>query len=185
MAGVDPSLAFTPVRICVLTVSDTRTLDTDTSGAILAERATAAGHVLVDRQVVRDDQAAIETALRTWISGGSTDVIISTGGTGLTGRDVTVEAHLALYDKEITGFSVLFHQVSQQKIGISTMQSRATAGIAGGVVLFALPGSNGAVKDGWDEIIRHQLDARYRPCNLVEIMPRFSETDDDAREASP
>ncbi len=175
MAGIDEGRDFTPVRIAVLTVSDTRTLDNDTSGQVLADRLTGAGHHMADRRIVRDDREAIEAILREWIAADDVDVVISTGGTGLTGRDVTVEAHQAVYEKEISGFSVIFHQVSHRNVGLSTLQSRATAGLAGGTILFALPGSNGAVKDGWDEIIRHQLDSRYRPCNLVEIMPRFLE----------
>lgn len=175
MAGIDEEIAFVPLGIAILTVSDTRTLANDTSGQALVDRLQSAGHRLADRQIIADDQPAIEAILRRWIDDASVDVVISTGGTGLTGRDVTVEAHQALYDKEITGFSFLFHQVSHGTIGLSTMQSRATAGLAGGTVLFALPGSNGAVKDGWDNIIQYQLDARYRPCNLVEVMPRFTE----------
>lgn len=173
MPGINEDWAFKPVRIAILTVSDTRDLASDTSGQILVDRLQAAGHHLADRKLVTDDRVAIEAILRTWVADTGVDVVISTGGTGLTGRDVTVEAHQAIYDKEITGFSVMFHQVSHKNIGLSTIQSRATAGLASGTVLFALPGSNGAVKDGWDEIINFQLDARYRPCNLVEIMPRF------------
>ncbi len=180
MAGIDEQLHFTPVKIAILTVSDTRTMETDTSGQTLADRVTGAGHSLADRKIVPDHRGVIETVLREWIMDDGVDVIISTGGTGLTGRDVTVEAHHAVYDKEISGFSVLFHTVSHRQIGLSTMQSRATAGLAKGTVLFALPGSTGAVKDGWDEIIRFQLDSRYRPCNLVEIMPRFLEAEDAA-----
>ncbi|WP_031555115.1 molybdenum cofactor biosynthesis protein B [Parvularcula oceani] len=166
---------FKPVRIAVLTVSDTRTLETDTSGATLAERLQADGHHLADRRIVPDDAVTIGRTVQGWIEDESVDVVITTGGTGLTGRDVTVEAVTPLFDKTIDGFSVIFHQVSYQSVGLSTMQSRACAGLAGGTFVFCLPGSRGAVKDGWDEVIRHQLDSRYRPCNLVELMPRLSE----------
>jgi molybdenum cofactor biosynthesis protein B len=165
----------TPVRVAVLTVSDTRDEDSDTSGAILADRIQAAGHACFDRAIVPDDIAAIRRQVRTWIDAGLTDVVITTGGTGLTGRDVTPEALEPLFDKRIEGFSVIFHHVSYQTIGLSTLQSRATAGIIDGVFVFCLPGSNGAVRDGWDRVIRWQLDSRHRPCNLVEIMPRLKE----------
>ncbi|MBX9616754.1 MAG: molybdenum cofactor biosynthesis protein B [Caulobacteraceae bacterium] len=164
-----------PVRIAVLTVSDTRDEDSDTSGGILAERITTAGHVCVDKAIVPDDIAAIRGRVRDWIAAGAVDVILTTGGTGLTGRDVTPEALEPLFDKRIDGFSVIFHTVSYQTIGLSTLQSRATAGIIDGVFVFCLPGSNGAVRDGWDQVIRWQLDSRHRPCNLVEIMPRLLE----------
>ena len=173
--SLDMSRDFVPVRIAVLTVSDTRDLAEDRSGDVLAGRIEAAGHALADRAIVRDEVDAIAGRLRGWIEGGAVDAVISTGGTGLTGRDVTVEAHRSVYEKEIDGFSALFHMVSAKKIGTSTMQSRACAGVAGGVYLFALPGSPGACKDGWDEILRYQLDIRHRPCNLVEIMPRLTE----------
>jgi len=156
---IDESLPFHPVRIAVLSVSDTRDEETDTSGRVLAEAV----------------QAAIRTCVRVWIGGGDCDVIITTGGTGLTGRDVTPEALEPLYDKRIDGFSVIFHQISYQSVGLSTLQSRATAGLISGVFVFCLPGSNGAVKDGWS-VIAPQLDSRHRPCNLVEIMPRLLET---------
>ncbi|MDP3403998.1 MAG: molybdenum cofactor biosynthesis protein B [Brevundimonas sp.] len=165
----------TPVRIAVLTVSDTRDEDSDTSGGILAERIAAAGHACVDKAIVPDDIAAIRARVRDWIAAGAVDVILTTGGTGLTGRDVTPEALEPLFDKRIDGFSVIFHTISYQTIGLSTLQSRATAGIIDGVFVFCLPGSNGAVRDGWDQVIRWQLDSRHRPCNLVEIMPRLLE----------
>jgi len=164
-----------PVRIAVLTVSDTRDEDSDTSGAILAERIGSAGHELAGKALVTDDVAAIRAQVRSWIDGGGVDAIITTGGTGLTGRDVTPEALEPLFDKRIEGFSVVFHQVSYQSIGLSTLQSRATAGLIDGVFVFCLPGSNGAVRDGWDKVIRWQLDSRHKPCNLVEIMPRLLE----------
>lgn len=167
--------AFLPVNIAVLTVSDTREPATDRSGDTLAERIEAAGHRLADRRIVRDDQAEIAAALRGWIADPGVDVVISTGGTGLTGRDVTVEAHLSVYEKEITAFATLFTLVSYQKIGTSAVQSRACAGVAGGTYLFALPGSPGACRDGWDEILKGQLDYRHRPCNFVEILPRLDE----------
>jgi molybdenum cofactor biosynthesis protein B len=168
--------AVTPVRVAVLTVSDTRDDETDTSGAILVERVKAAGHALAAKAIVPDDIEAIRAAVRGWIEAGAVDAIVTTGGTGLTGRDVTPEALEPLFDKRIEGFSVVFHTVSYQTIGLSTLQSRATAGIIGGVFVFCLPGSNGAVRDGWDKVIRWQLDSRHRPCNLVEIMPRLMET---------
>lgn len=164
-----------PVRIAVLTVSDTRDEDSDTSGAILAERIVSAGHEVAGKTLVPDDVAAIRAQVRSWIDGGAVDAIITTGGTGLTGRDVTPEALEPLFDKRIEGFSVVFHQVSYQSIGLSTLQSRATAGVIDGVFVFCLPGSNGAVRDGWDKVIRWQLDSRHKPCNLVEIMPRLLE----------
>lgn len=166
---------FVPVRIAVLTVSDTRTLEDDRSGDVLVGRLTEAGHALADRDIVTDDQAKIEARLRRWIDDPEVDAVISTGGTGLTGRDVTVEAHKAVYEKEIEGFAVVFHMISFQKISTSTVQSRACAGVAGGTYLFALPGSPGACKDGWDAILAHQLDYRHSPCNFVEIMPRLEE----------
>ena len=166
---------FIPVRIAVLTVSDTRTLEDDRSGDTLVGRVEAAGHSLADRRIVRDDRAEIEAVLRGWIADEGVDAVISTGGTGLTGRDVTVEAHKAVYEKEIDGFSTAFHMISWEKIRTSTIQSRACAGVAGGTYLFALPGSPGACKDGWDGILVHQLDYRHKPCNFVEIMPRLEE----------
>lgn len=175
MPGVDRSLSFRPVRIAILTVSDTRTLETDTSGAALVERLQGAGHTLADRALIRDDIAKIRSAVQAWIANPEIDAVISTGGTGLTGRDVTHEALTPLFEKTIEGFSVVFHMVSYESVGLSTLQSRATAGIANGTVIFCLPGSTGAVKDGWDKVISQQLDARYRPCNLVELMPRLME----------
>lgn len=175
MHGVNESLAFVPVRIAILTVSDTRTLETDTSGEALKNRLEAAGHALADRKLLRDDAGAIRAQVETWIDDPSIDVVITTGGTGLTGRDVTVEAVRPLFEKEIEGFSVIFHQASYRTVGLSTLQSRACAGLARGTFIFLLPGSTGAVKDAWDEIIRYELDSRYRPCNLVELMPRLME----------
>ena len=166
---------FIPLNIAVLTVSDTRDASTDTSGDILVQRITDAGHALGERKLVRDDIPAIREIVSSWIDDGAIDVVITTGGTGLTGRDVTVEALSPLFEKTIDGFSVVFHNVSYESIGLSTLNSRATAGLARGTIIFALPGSNGAVKDGWDKVISHQLDARYRPCNLVDLMPRFME----------
>ncbi|MEO0362342.1 MAG: molybdenum cofactor biosynthesis protein B [Pseudomonadota bacterium] len=169
------SVEFVPVRIAVLTVSDTRGFKDDRSGDVLVSRLEAAGHVLADRAILRDEQAAIEAKLREWVADPAIDAVISTGGTGLTGRDVTVEAHNAVYEKAIEGFAVAFHMISWEKIGTSTIQSRACAGVAGGTYLFALPGSPGACKDGWDGILAHQLDVRHSPCNFVEIMPRLEE----------
>jgi len=172
---IDESKAFVPVRIALLTVSDTREPKDDVSGDTLAERIAEAGHVLAARMLLKDDEAAIRAQLRAWIADPDIDVVISTGGTGLTGRDVTVEAFKSVFEKEIDGFSAVFHQISYEKIGTSTLQSRACAGVAGGTYLFALPGSPGAVKDGWDGILKWQLDIRHRPCNFVEIMPRLME----------
>lgn len=175
MPGIDATRSFIPVRIAVMTVSDTRTPDDDTSGQVLVDRLTKAGHTLAGRALVRDDKDQIRAQLLDWIDDPKVDAVISTGGTGLTGRDVTPEAFHSVYEKEIDGFSALFHRVSFEKIGTSTIQSRATAGVARGTYLFALPGSPGACKDGWDEILQYQLDYRYRPCNFVEIMPRLEE----------
>lgn len=175
MHGINKSLEFKPVRVAVLTVSDTRTRENDTSGDLLEERVTTAGHELAARELVRDDTEVIAETVSGWIADPGVDVVISTGGTGLTGRDVTVEAVKPLFEKEIDGFSVIFHQVSFQSVGLSTLQSRASAGVANGTFIFLLPGSNGAVKDGWDKVISSQLDARHGPCNLVEIMPRLME----------
>jgi len=173
--AIDESRPFIPVHIAVLTVSDTRTLADDRSGDTLVERARKAGHIIVDRTIVTDEEDRIAAKLREWIADPSIDCVISTGGTGVTGRDVTPEAFASVYEKEIAGFGEMFRWISFQKIGTSTMQSRATAGVAGGTYLFALPGSTGAVKDGWDEILAYQLDNRFRPCNFVEIMPRLEE----------
>jgi molybdenum cofactor biosynthesis protein B len=175
MNRIDESRPFLPVNIAVLTVSDTRSLAEDRSGDTLAERILRAGHVVAARRIVKDDRAAIEAELRARIADPLIDVVISTGGTGVTGRDVTPEAFHAVYEKEIVGFGELFRWLSYQKIKTSTIQSRATAGVAGGTYLFALPGSPGAVKDAWDDIIVWQLDNRHRPCNLVELMPRLQE----------
>jgi len=173
--GINEKLEFFPVRIAVLIVSDTRTTETDTSGAVLVQRIEAAGHVVVERLIVPDDVTAIRNIVSTWIADPDVDVVISSGGTGLTGRDVTPEAVTPLFEKTIDGFSVIFHQVSFQSVGLSTLQSRAVAGLAGGTFIFCLPGSNGAVKDGWDKVISYQLDSRHKPCNLVELMPRLQE----------
>ena len=166
---------FVAVRIAVLTVSDTRSLADDRSGDTLVERLTDAGHVLAARGIVRDDRAGIVARLRQWIADPSVDVILTTGGTGLTGRDVTVEAHREVYEKEIEAFATVFAMVSMGKIGTSAVQSRACGGVAGGKYLFALPGSPGACRDAWDEILKAQLDYRHKPCNFVEIMPRLEE----------
>jgi molybdenum cofactor biosynthesis protein B len=168
-------MEFVPVRIAVLTVSDTRRIDDDKSGQILVDRIATAGHELADRKIIRDERVEISGQLRAWIANKTVDVVISTGGTGLTGRDVTVEAHRDVYEKEIDAFGTVFTIVSMQKIGTSAVQSRATGGVAGGTYLFALPGSPGACKDAWDEILLPQLDYRHRPCNFVEIMPRLDE----------
>ena len=166
---------FLPCRIAVLTVSDSRGLAEDRSGDVLVERLQAAGHLLADRRIVRDEQGEIEAIPRGWIADPQVDVAISTGGTGLTGRDVTVEAHEAVYEKAIPAFGTLFTLVSFQKIGTSAIQSRACAGVAGGTYLFALPGSPGACRDAWDGILAAQLDYRHKPCNFVEILPRLEE----------
>jgi molybdenum cofactor biosynthesis protein B len=175
MVGIDDSRPFLPVRIAVLTVSDTRDLDSDKSGATLVDRLEKAGHLLADRAIVKDDVAAIRATLERWIADPQVDVVISTGGTGVTGRDVTPEAFKGVCEKEIPGFGELFRQLSFAKIGTSTIQSRAMAGVARGTYLFALPGSTGACKDGWDDILVWQLDNRHRPCNFVELMPRLQE----------
>jgi molybdenum cofactor biosynthesis protein B len=175
MSKIDESKEFLPVRIAVLTVSDTRSMAEDRSGDTLVQRLTDAGHVLAARAIIRDERAEIAQQLRDWIADPAIDVVISTGGTGLTGRDVTVEAHRDVYEKEIDAFGTVFTIVSMQKIGTSAVQSRATAGVAGGTYLFALPGSPGACRDAWDEILAHQLDYRHRPCNFVEIFPRLEE----------
>ena len=175
MSRIDETRSFLPVRIAVLTVSDTRMLDDDRSGDVLVERLQAAGHILAQRKIIRDERALIADQLRAWCADDAIDVVISTGGTGLTGRDVTVEAHRDVYEKEIDAFGVVFTHVSMAKIGTSAVQSRATGGVALGTYLFALPGSPGACKDAWDEILAFQLDYRHRPCNFVEIMPRLDE----------
>jgi len=173
---IDENLQLVPVRVAVLTVSDTRDEESDTSGHLLAERVKSAGHELAAKALVADDRAAIRAQVNAWINSKTVDAIVTTGGTGLTGRDVTPEALEPLFDKTIDGFSVVFHMASYQSVGLSTLQSRATAGIIGGVFVFCLPGSNGAVRDGWDKVIAPQLDSRHKPCNLVELMPRLAET---------
>ena len=172
---IDKKLIFLPVHIAVMTVSDTRTEDDDRSGDTLIERLKADGHILAARAIVKDDSRTIEAQLKNWIENPKIDVVISTGGTGVTGRDVTPEAFKRICEKDIPGFGELFRWISFQKIGTSTIQSRAVAGVAKGTYLFALPGSTGACKDGWDEILHHQLDSRFRPCNFVELMPRLKE----------
>jgi molybdopterin adenylyltransferase len=175
MPGLDPSRPFVPLSIAVLAVSDTRALADDKSGALLAERVEAAGHKLAARALVKDDIKAIRAKVKGWIKDKKIDVVITTGGTGFTGRDVTPEAVEPLFEKHMDGFSVAFHQMSLGKIGSSTIQSRATAGTANSTYIFCVPGSPGACRDAWDEILVHQLDYRYRPCNFVEILPRLDE----------
>jgi len=175
MAGIDDCRPFIPARIAVMTVSDTRTLEDDKSGQTLVDRLTDAGHTLADRVIVKDDISAIRAQMTDWIKSPGIQVIIATGGTGITGRDVTPEAVEALYTKPIPGFGELFRMLSFETIGTSTIQSRATAGLAGTTLLFALPGSTGACKDAWDKILVTQLDNRYRPCNFIELMPRVGE----------
>ena len=175
MSKIDDTRTFIPVRIAVLTVSDTRALEEDRSGDVLVGRLETAGHVLADRKIIRDERGEIADQLRAWCHDDVIDVVISTGGTGLTGRDVTVEAHRDVYEKEIDAFGTVFTHVSMKKIGTSAVQSRATGGVALGTYLFALPGSPGACKDAWDEILAFQLDYRHMPCNFVEIMPRLDE----------
>ena len=175
MPRINPDRKFIPVRIAVLTVSDSRGLDDDRSGDTLVARLTDAGHTLADRQIVRDDVEAIRAVVRGWIADPDIDVVISTGGTGFTGRDVTPEALEPLFEKRMDGFSEVFHRISYDKIGTSTIQSRATGGVAGATYIFALPGSPGACKDAWDAILGPQLDYRHMPCNFVEIMPRLDE----------
>lgn len=172
---IDENRPFAAVNIAVLTVSDSRTLADDRSGDVLVQRVQDAGHTLAAREIIRDDQAVIEAQLRHWIAEPAIEVVISTGGTGVTGRDVTPEAFAAVWEKEIAGFGELFRMLSYEKIGTSTIQSRCTAGVAGGTYLFALPGSPGACKDGWDMILATQLDIRFRPCNFVELLPRLQE----------
>ena len=175
MPGLDQSKQFIPLKIAVLTVSDTRNADDDKSGATLVERIEKAGHALAARAIVTDDVEKIRAQMKGWIADPAIDVVISTGGTGFTGRDVTPEAIEPLFDKKMEGFATLFLMVSHAKIGTSAIQTRATAGVAGATYIFCLPGSPGACKDAWDEILLHQLDYRYRPCNFVEIMPRLDE----------
>jgi molybdopterin adenylyltransferase len=175
MSRIDESKDFLPIRIAVLTVSDTRSLSEDRSGDTLVARIEGAGHILADRKIIQDERDQIAAQLRDWCDQPDIDVVISTGGTGLTGRDVTVEAHRDVYEKEIDAFGTVFTMVSFQKIGTSAIQSRATGGVRNGTYLFALPGSPGACKDAWDEILSLQLDYRHRPCNFVEILPRLDE----------
>ena len=175
MPGIDETRTFLPVNIAVLTVSDTRNLADDKSGQTLVDRITGAGHRVAARAIVKDDVTDIVARLRAWIADPDIDVVIATGGTGVTGRDVTPEAFESVYEKKIEGFGELFRMLSYAKIKSSTIQSRATGGTAGGTYLFALPGSPGACRDGWDEILQHQLDIRFRPCNFVELMPRLQE----------
>ncbi len=175
MSKIEGERDFLPVNIAVLTVSDSRTLEDDKSGLTLVERIEAAGHKVADRDIVKDEVDLIISKLNGWIADENVDAVIATGGTGVTGRDITPEAFAQVYEKEIPGFGELFRWVSYQKISTSTIQSRATAGLANGTYLFALPGSPGACKDAWDEILVHQLDARYKPCNFVELMPRLKE----------
>jgi molybdopterin adenylyltransferase len=175
MPRIDEQRPFLAVNIAVLTVSDTRTPADDKSGDTLADLIAASGHRVAQRRIVRDEKDAIIAQLRAWIADPAIDVVISTGGTGVTGRDVTPEAFHAVYEKEIAGFGELFRWLSYQKVGTSTIQSRATAGVSGGTYLFALPGSPSACRDGWDDIIKQQLDNRHRPCNLTELMPRLQE----------
>jgi molybdenum cofactor biosynthesis protein B len=175
MPGIDQNLSFVPLTIAVLTVSDTRSLEEDRSGGTLAERLTTAGHRLGDRAIVPDDVEAIRARVKAWIADPAIDVVITTGGTGFTGRDVTPEAVEPLFEKRMDGFSAVFHRISYDTIGTSTIQSRATAGVAGATFIFVLPGSPGACRDAWDGILAAQLDYRHRPCNFVEIMPRLDE----------
>ncbi len=172
---IDETREFKPISIAVLTVSDTRTAQNDTSGDLLVSRIKDAGHNLGDRALLRDDKDIIRAKVKSWIDNPNIDAVVSTGGTGLTGRDVTVEAVRPLFEKIIDGFSVVFHMVSYESIGLSTLQSRAMAGLANSTFIFCLPGSNGAVKDGWDKVIKAQLDSRHGPCNMVELMPRLNE----------
>lgn len=175
MSKIDGDRAFLPVNIAVLTVSDSRTEENDTSGKLLVELITKDGHKVVDKVIVVDDRDLIVEQVKRWVADPNVDAVISTGGTGITGRDVTPEAFLAIYDKEIIGFGELFRHLSFSKIGTSTIQSRATGGVAHGTYLFALPGSPGACRDGWQDILRWQFDSRHLPCNLVELMPRLME----------
>lgn len=175
MHGIDETRTFKPINIAVLTVSDSRTMETDTSGQLLADRIANAGHSVAGREIVRDEIPFIRSQVQQWIDDADVDAIISTGGTGLTGRDRTPEAVRPLFEKEIEGFSVIFHMKSYETVGLSTLQSRACAGLANNTFVFCLPGSNGAVKDGWDKVIKAQLDSRHKPCNLVELLPRLGE----------
>jgi molybdenum cofactor biosynthesis protein B len=173
--GIDPSLEFVQATIAVLTVSDTRTSDTDTSGKLLATRAEALGHKVMSRLILKDEASLIIQQLRAWVAQETIDIILITGGTGITARDVTPEAVQAVIDKEIPGFGEYFRQISMKSIGLAAMQSRALAGVSGATLIFAVPGSTGACKDAWDEIFQHQLDSRYKPCNFIELLPRLVE----------
>ena len=175
MPGIDETKKFVPLRVAVLTVSDTRDMADDKSGQTLVDRIEKAGHVLAGRKIVKDEVEAIRAQVKAWIADKGVDVVISTGGTGFTGRDVTPEAVEPLFEKKMDGFATLFLMVSYQKIGTSAIQTRATAGVANATYVFCLPGSPGACKDAWDDILVHQLDYRYRPCNFVEILPRLDE----------
>ena len=175
MAGIDDTKTFLPLRIAVMAVSDTRNLETDKSGALVAERLQTAGHELAARVVVRDDILQIRTQAEAWIADSAIDVILTTGGTGLTGRDVTPEAIRPLFEKEIDGFAAVFHQVSYQTVATSTLASRACAGVVRGTLIFCVPGSSGGCKDAWDGILKFQLDSRHKPCNLVDLIPRLEE----------
>ncbi len=175
MPGIDPQRTFVPLHLAILTVSDTRGPADDRSGATLEERAVAAGHRVASRAIVADDRDAIVAQVRAWIADPGVQVVLATGGTGITGRDVTPEAFASMYEKEIPGFGELFRWLSFQKIGVSTIQSRASAGVAGGTLLFCLPGSPSACRDAWDDILVHQLDSRFRPCNFAELLPRLRE----------
>jgi len=172
---ISDEIAFRPLKVAVLAVSDTRDEESDTSGKLLADRVLRDGHALAARSIVHDDVGEIQAQMKAWIADPDIDVIVSTGGTGLTGRDVTPEAVRPLFDKAIEGFEPVWHMISFQSVGLSTMQSRACAGLAGGTLIFCLPGSNGACKDGWDKLIRFQIDSRHKPCNLAELTPRFQE----------
>jgi len=175
MPRIDQSIPFQPVRIAILTVSDTRTPKDDKSGENLVRMLTSSGHILADKKIVKDDIPTLQAQIREWIASDDVDVVITTGGTGFTGRDVTPEAVKPLYDKEIDGFSTAFHMLSYEKVGTSTIQSRACAGLCGTTLVFSVPGSPGACKDAWKGILQYQLDIRHRPCNFIEIMPRFLE----------
>ena len=175
MSRIDPTRAFVPLGIAVLSVSDTRTLSQDRSGDTLVERLTGVGHRLAGRRIVTDDVAAIRACVEGFVADPAVDVVLTTGGTGFTGRDVTPEALEPLFTKRMDGFSAVFHRISHDKIGVSTIQSRATAGLIGQTFVFVLPGSPGACRDAWDGILAHQLDYRAQPCNFVEIMPRLDE----------
>jgi molybdenum cofactor biosynthesis protein B len=172
---IDESLPFKSVNVALLTISDTRDAESDTSGALLADLISRDGHRIAERAIVRDDVAEIRDRVSAWLRAEAVDVVVTTGGTGLTGRDITPEALRPMFEKEIEGFAVVWHMLSFENVGLSTLQSRACAGIAHGKFIFALPGSNGACRDGWEKIIRWQLDSRHTPCNLVEIMPRLLE----------